>query len=339
MKFEKLRELGTQFAAELGRGVRIPDWLGLVRLLTQYVAPALIAFVLLIEIAGWLSGVSMPSLVARAYFYVILIVFCLLTLVMIGICGWIVFLWDLDRLFFKLEGKIDSQSVAAQSGEGEQDGSLRGRAMDLLNNKVPGGKAAVVGAIEKAYWADINAGGVLAFPKPDIAAAVDHIEKSRRDLLAPLVELVSKASPLRGIAASMVARFMFRYFAPEIKVRLYRRLVLRFLAQLGTLFVLTALCFYISILAWSRVSPSIFQQASVSAISIMFYQLDLMLRGALFDFMEHTHRSISPVTISQGSTAFVYYTLIFRVFVAAYVMSSLFRVIRFVLRRWRVLLR
>src|SRR5262249_40951368 len=165
------------------------------------------------------------------------------------------------------------------------------------------------------------------------------IEKSRRDLLAPLVELVSKASPLRGIAAPIVARFMFRYFAPEIKVRLYRRLVLRFLAQLGTLFVLTALCFYISILAWSRVSPSIFLQGSVSTMSIVFYQLDLMLRGALFDFMEHTHRSISPVTINQRSTAFVYYTLIFRVFVAAYVMSSLFRVIRFVLRRWRVLLR
>jgi len=41
----------------------------------------------------------------------------------------------------------------------------------------------------------------LAFPKPDIAGAVDHIEKSRRDLLA----------------------------------RLYRRLVLRFLSQLGAL--------------------------------------------------------------------------------------------------------
>jgi len=30
-------------------------------------------------------------------------VFSLLTAIMIGICGWIVCLWDLDRLFFKLE--------------------------------------------------------------------------------------------------------------------------------------------------------------------------------------------------------------------------------------------
>jgi hypothetical protein len=130
------------------------------------------------------------------------------------------------------------------------------------------------------------------------------------------------------------------YFAPEIKVRLYRRLLLRFLSQLGALFVLTAICFYISVLAWSRVSGSVFlSQAAVSPMSIALYQADLMLRGALFDFMEHTRQSISPIALNRNATAFLYYTLMFRMFVAIYVMSSLFRVLRFVLRRWRVLLR
>jgi hypothetical protein len=115
---------------------------------------------------------------------------------------------------------------------------------------------------------------------------------------------------------------------------------LRFLSQLGALFVLTAICFYISILGWSRVSGSVFfNQAAVSPMSIALYQLDLMLRGALFDFMEHTRQSISPIGVNRNATAFLYYTLMFRMFVAIYVMSSLFRVLRFVLRRWRVLLR
>jgi hypothetical protein len=75
-------------------------------------------------------------------------------------------------------------------------------------------------------------------------------------------------------------------------------------------------------------------------MSIALYQLDLMLRGAFFDFiMEHTRQSISPIAVNRNATAFVYYTLMFRTFVAIYVMSSLFRVLRFVLRRWRVLLR
>jgi hypothetical protein len=55
--------------------------------------------------------------------------------------------------------------------------------------------------------------------------------------------------------------------------------------------------------------------------------------------MEHTQRSVSPLTINRNATAFVYYTLVFRMFVAVYVISSLFRVARFAFRRWRALLR
>jgi hypothetical protein len=87
------------------------------------------------------------------------------------------------------------------------------------------------------------------------------------------------------------------------------------------------------------VSASAFTQPIVSPTSVMLYQVDLMLRGALFDFMEHTRRSVSPITINQSATAFVYYTLAFRMFVAAYFISSLFKVVRFVARHWRLLLR
>jgi len=115
---------------------------------------------------------------------------------------------------------------------------------------------------------------------------------------------------------------------------------LRFLSQLGALFILTAICFYISILAWSRVSESVFlAQSAVSPTSIALYQLDLMLRGALFDFMAHTRQTISPIEVNRSAAALLRYTLMFRMFVAMYVISSLFTVFRFVLRRWRVLLR
>ena len=257
---------------------------------------------------------------------------------MIGVCGWIVFLWDIDRLFFRLERKIDAQ-LPEQTASEEPDGSLLGRAKEMLNSKTQHIRAQAVGAIEKAYWEDINAGGVLAFPQPNIAAAVEQIDKSRRDLLAPLTELVVRAIPLGNAPASIVSRVIFRFVAPDVKLRLYRRLVLRFLSQLGALFALTVFCFYLSILGWSRVNGSVFNQPGVSAVSVLFYQLDLMLRGGLFDFMEHTQRSISPIRINQNATAFVYYTLLFRMFVAVYVLSSLFRVIRFVARRWRALLR
>jgi hypothetical protein len=97
---------------------------------------------------------------------------------------------------------------------------LLGRARELLNKVMKGSRAMAVSAIEKSYWIDINAGGALAFPKPNITAAVDQIEKSRRDLLAPLAEIVSRKVPLGSISAPIVSRLIFMYFAPEIKVRL-----------------------------------------------------------------------------------------------------------------------
>jgi len=203
--------------------------------LTQYVAPGLVVLALVVELTG--LSFSSPAL-ASAYSYLVAVVFSLPSIVMIGVCGWIVFLWDIDRLFFRLERKIDAQLPEETASGEEPDGSLLGRAREMLNNKTQHVRAQAVDAIEKAYWEDINAGGVLAFPQPDIAAAVEQIDKSRRDLLAPLTELVARALPLGNAPASIVSRVIFRYVAPDVKVRLYRRLVLRFLSQLGALFSL-----------------------------------------------------------------------------------------------------
>ena len=316
-------------------------WLRLVRRLTQYIVPGLVAVVILGELLRTPSAGPSLSGYASVYNYLLLVTFTLTTVMMIAVCGWTVFLWDIDRLFFTLDSRIDAEigELDKKSPDRKQDGSLLGRAREMLNNAVQTVRGRSVALIEKAYWDDINAGGVLSFPQPDIAAAVEQIDKSRRDLLAPLTELVASAIPLGNLPAWIVSQLIFRYVAHEVKVRLYRRLVLRFLSQLGALFALTIVCFYISILAWSRVDGSVFASASVSPASVLMYQLDLMLRGALFEFMEHTHRSVSPITINQNATAFIYYTLLFRMFVAVYVISSVFRVARFMFRRRWLLLR
>ena len=160
------------------------DWLRLARVTTQYVVPGLLALAFLVEVAG--------TLTVAAYDYLIAVVFSVFTVVMIAACGWIVFLWDIDRLFFSLERKIDAQAVS----EAAADGSLLGRVRDMLSSKVQHLRAEAVRSIEKAYWEDINAGGVLAFPHPDIARAIEHIDAGRRDLLAPLTELVARTVPV-----------------------------------------------------------------------------------------------------------------------------------------------
>src|SRR5260370_24262636 len=159
------------------------DWLRLIRCLTQYVAPGLAAVVVVAEITGWLLGAPASPSVTYPYHCLLLIVFSLLTAIMVGICGWIVCLWDLDRLFFKLESKIDSQIAALRSkaDESGNDGTLLGRARELLNKVMKSSRALAVSAIEKSYWIDINAGRALAFPKPNIAAAGDQNGARPRD--------------------------------------------------------------------------------------------------------------------------------------------------------------
>ena len=85
------------------------NWLYLIRMLAQYIAPALVVLALV----GELTSVGASGAVN----IVLLTVFALLTVVMIGICGWTVFLWDIDRLFFRLESRIDSQ-LGGNSNEG-----------------------------------------------------------------------------------------------------------------------------------------------------------------------------------------------------------------------------
>jgi hypothetical protein len=160
---------------------------------------------------------------------------------------------------------------------------------DMVSSKVQHLLAEAVRSIEKAYWEDvfnrnswspsrrapkdINAGGVLAFPQPSIARAIEHIDEGRRDLLAPLTELVARTVPVGSSPAALVSRVLFRYLAPEVKLRLYRRLILRFLSRLGALFVLAALCFDFSILSCRRVRSIRSRRPNIEAWSIIrFHQ-------------------------------------------------------------------
>ena len=221
------------------------DWLRLVRLLTLYIVPGLIVIVLAAEVIDAAVGSSFTS--SKPYNAVLLSVFSILSIAMMALCGWVVFLWDIDRLFFKLEGKIDAE--LGEAAPTEQSNSLVGRTREALNAALCSIRSKSIAVIEKAYWDDINAVGILAFPKPDISAAVERIDQSRHDLLAPLTKVVASAIPVGTMPAALASRIIFRYVAPQVKVRLYRRLVLRFLVQIGALFALTALCFFVSMQA------------------------------------------------------------------------------------------
>jgi hypothetical protein len=131
------------------------DWLRLVRLLTLYIVPGLIGIALVAEVIDVAVGSSFTS--SKPYNAVLLSVFSSLSIAIMALCGWVVFLWDIDRLLFKLEGKIDAE--LGEAAPTEQSHSRVGRTREALNAALRGLRSKSIAVIEKAYWDDINAGG------------------------------------------------------------------------------------------------------------------------------------------------------------------------------------
>jgi len=209
----------------------------------------------------------------------LLIIFVVLTVAMIAVCGWTVFLWDIDRLFFRLESRIDTQLGEAAPRADEPDSSLLGRARDLVGNAVGSVRAKSIELIEKAYWDDINAGGVLSFPQPDIAAAI------RAHRQAP-PRPARTAGGLRGNRRPAGKPLRVHPVARDLQICGAR-----------------------------GQSPP---------LPPPYRPLPRATGRAVYPYI--------PLLLPQHPG------LVARMFVAVYVISSLFRVARFVFRRWRALL-
>jgi hypothetical protein len=97
-------------------------WLRLIRLLTQCIVPGLAGVVMLAEVLSAPFARSSLSGYAGVYNLLLVVTFTLATVLMIAVCGWTVFLWDIDRLFFTLDGRID-----AEIGELEKKSSDRSK--------------------------------------------------------------------------------------------------------------------------------------------------------------------------------------------------------------------
>ena len=104
------------------------DWSRIIRLSAQYAVPGLIALGIITEFSGPPSN---PNTLPGVYNIGITILFSLLTVTLIGMCAWVVFLWDIDRLFYRLERKIDAQTAAADEAREEADGARMGKGNHL----------------------------------------------------------------------------------------------------------------------------------------------------------------------------------------------------------------
>lgn len=98
------------------------------------------------------------------------------------------------------------------------------------------------------------------------------------------------------------------------------------LSHFALTYFLVAECFLFSCYAWAAVYPDTFTR-NVSFVDINYFVLDLTLKGAVFDFMEHFDKSVSHLTVSPEARGFFMYAFYFRLFVSLVVVGSVVRAV------------
>lgn len=103
----------------------------------------------------------------------------------------------------------------------------------------------------------------------------------------------------------------------------------------ATFFLLSTLMFYSAVLFWARHDPHILTGEPATPVNIALFVLDLMLRGGLFDYMEHFELRVGDLRTNRNAWWFSLFAFAYRVYIPLFLIASAMRIWG-VVRRLRV---
>jgi hypothetical protein len=97
------------------------------------------------------------------------------------------------------------------------------------------------------------------------------------------------------------------------------------------------LAFYFSTYLWQRLEPEILGGDDKSPLKIVVFVVDLFLRGALLDVMEHFKLQVGTLKINQHLWLYKVYAFTYRAYVAFFIIATIMRYLRVIygLRKMR----
>ena len=87
---------------------------------------------------------------------------------------------------------------------------------------------------------------------------------------------------------------------------------------------LSYVCFLFSCIGWQHAAPEIFTRRA-TVVDVTMFVIDLSLKGALFDVIEHFHFAISRLPRADGHWLFAGYTFAFRTYVSLVMIGAVLR--------------
>jgi hypothetical protein len=313
-------------AAKRSLEPQVRKWL---RTFSFFVAPILGLTGLLLsyslEHGYWRTAAHSSNIVTTIFILVLMATLLLLYLVFIAMIA----TWDIDRISYAVEEEAQRQFLKriapeTRNSSHADESQIEGRAG-------PRGPHAVISAalenlIERRaefLWQNLLRSGCIDFPRANVKLAIKTIREENP---------AGDAGILDALKTLIVSKLFARQYIPRLRLKIMDKLVTKFVREISLLFISVWIVFLATVLLWSALNPAIFLTRP-DARSVFVFVTDLTLRGAIFTIVDHLGFSLTHLVPGQNAKAFTFHTLGFRAFMSLFVIATIIKLLKLMLRR------
>ncbi len=172
-------------------------------------------------------------------------------------------------------------------------------------------------------WQNLLQSGCIDFPRADVKLAIKAIREENPP---------GNTGIFDALKTLVVSKVFSRSYIPRLRLKIMDKLVTKFIREISILFVSVWTVFLATVLLWAYLAPSIFSTRPDMS-SIFVFVADLTLRGAIIAVVDHLGISLTHLAPSPGAKMFIWYTLGFRLFMSLFVIATIIKVFKLLLRR------
>jgi hypothetical protein len=330
MSAVQLRKVGASFMRSSVGRIRRLYTIGAKKWLTWFcfvVAPALgvlaVFYRLSLETDIWKATPQSAHLAALILLILLEVLLLLLYLVFVSM----ILTWDIDRISYAVEEEAQRRFLKRIAPDKKVADETKS---EVEVDAPPGGRSRMDSVLENLItrrteflWQNLLQSGCIDFPRANVKLAMKTIREEQPTQDAGVIDA------LKTLIAS---KLFARRYVPRLRLKIMDKLVFKFVREISLLFLSVWVVFLGTVLLWAVLNPNIFL-GGAEIPSIVVFVVDLTLRGAIFTIVDHLGLSLGHLSPSPNAKAFAIHTLGFRLFMSLFVIATIIKLLKLMLRR------
>jgi hypothetical protein len=227
--------------------------------------------------------------------------------------------WDIDRISYAVEEEAQRKFLKRIS-RGKHDSSGADESQTFAMSAA---LESLIARRAEFLWQNLLRSGCIDFPRADVKLAIKAIREENP---------AGDTGILDALKTLIASKLFARRYVPRLRLKIMDKLVSKFVREISLLFVSVWIVFFSTVLLWAVLSPGIFVTRP-DVRSICVFVADLTLRGAIFTIVDHLGLSLTHLAPSAHAKAFTIHTLAFRMFISIFVIATIIKLLKLMLRR------